>query len=104
MMTTRTDGGAGAGARCWGLYGRKVTAELGLEPCRAMGVRPDGVVAASGYLDEPTIDRLGTDVLVARIDDLRDTVTGILAEVGGFGVEAPDLTIDDAYWELYLRD
>jgi hypothetical protein len=76
----------------------------GLEPCRQMGVAPQGIVAATGWLSAETVSRLSSAPDVARVSPLRDSLTGLLADVGGFGVEAPDLTVDDAYWELVLRD
>lgn len=72
--------------------------------CRDMGLRLDGVSAALGYFDRSVIDALREDEKVARVEDLRDAVTGLLFDVGGFGVERPDLTINDAYWDLFLAD
>jgi hypothetical protein len=80
--------------------GGPVSSSLALKPCRSMGVRPDGVVAAVGFVDGPTRDALASSALVARVADLRDPLTGLLAEVGGLGVEPPGLTVNDAYWEV----
>ena len=57
-----------------------------------------------GYFQESAIKRLREDDSVARVDGLRDGVTSLLFDIGGFGVAAPDLTINDAYWELFLAD
>jgi hypothetical protein len=80
--------------------GGPVSAVLALRPCRSLGVRPEGVVAAIGYFDAEALAALRAASLVARVTDLRDALTGILFDVGGFGVEAPGLTINDAWWEL----
>jgi hypothetical protein len=82
--------------------GGPVDPSLGLRPCRSMDVRPDGIVAAVGYFDRDTADALRAHPSVARVDGLRDALTGILADLGGFGVQPPDLTVNDAYWELFL--
>ena len=66
--------------------------------------REHGVVAAAGYLDDRAVDRLKASPSVARVDDLRDSLTGLLFDVGGFGVERPGLTVNDRYWELFLAD
>ena len=84
--------------------GGPVTRELGTSPCRDLGVTIDGVVAAAGYLDDRAVDRLKASPSVARVDDLRDSLTGLLFDVGGFGVERPGLTVNDRYWELFLAD
>ena len=34
----------------------------------------------------------------------RDSLTGLLFDIGGFGVERPGLTVNDRYWELFLAD
>ena len=80
--------------------GGPVSAELELRPCRDMGVSPDGVVAAVGYFDAAAQAELRAGDLVARVGELQDAVTGLLFDVGGFGVVRPGLTIDDAWWEL----
>jgi hypothetical protein len=67
-----------------------------------MGVEPDGIVAAAGYFDEDALAELRVDARVARVTELQDAVTGLLFEVGAFGVERPGLTVNDAYWELFL--
>ena len=82
--------------------GGPVHAAAGLRPCRSMDVRPDGVVAAVGYLDADSVEALRRDARVARVDDLRDAITGFFSDIGGFGVQPPDLTVNDAYWELFL--
>lgn len=73
---------------------------LALRPCRALGVRIQGVVAAIGYVAPDVVSGLRRSDDVARVDDLRDPVTGLLSDIGGFGVEPPDLTINDAWWEV----
>ena len=78
--------------------------DLALKPCRRMGVRPDGVTAAVGFFDDDGVDALRAELIVAQVDSLRDSVTNLLFDVGGFGVEAPGLTVNDAYWELFLAD
>ena len=69
-----------------------------------MGVAPDGVVAAVGYFDGAALDELRAAPAVARVAELQDAVTGLLFDVGGFGVERPGLTVNDSYWELFLPD
>ena len=64
-----------------------------------MGVTPDGVVAAVGYFDAAAQARLRGSDRVARVAELQDAVTGLLFDVGGFGVERPGLTVNDAWWE-----
>jgi hypothetical protein len=75
-----------------------------LAPCRDMGVRPAGVTAAVGYFDGLAIGQLRDDPAVAATSDLRDSLTGLLFDVGGFGIERPGLTVNDRYWELSLAD
>lgn len=82
--------------------GGPISTDLGLSPCRDMGVAPDGVVAAVGYFDDAALSELRNAPTVARVADLQDVVTDLLFDVGGFGVERPGLTVNDAYWELYL--
>lgn len=84
--------------------GGPVSTALGLAPCRAMGVKTQGVVAAVGYFDGTAADDLRADSAVANVDALRDSITGLLFEVGGFGVERPGLTVDDRYWETFLTE
>ena len=76
----------------------------GLERCRDLGVSADGVVAAAGYFDAAALDELRIAPTVARVAELQDAVTGLLFEVGGFGVVRPGLTVNDSYWELFLPD
>lgn len=80
--------------------GGPVTADLSWRPCRGFGVRPEGVVAAVGYFDAPALETLRTLPEVARISDLQDALTGLLFDIGGLGVVAPGLTVNDAYWEV----
>ncbi len=82
--------------------GGPVTTERASRPCKAMGVEVEGVTAAVGYLDGPAVDELRDDPAVAHVDGLRDPITGLLFEVGGFGVEQPGLTVNDRYWEVFL--
>ena len=84
--------------------GGPVTQELGLRPCRSMGMRPQGVVAATGYLTDAAVKELEASPDVARVEGLQDSLTGLLYDVGGFGVERPGLTVNDRYWELVLND
>jgi len=82
--------------------GGPVSSELGLEPCLDMAVDPEGAVAAVGYFDEAALDELRAAPTVARLAELQDAVTGLLLDVGGFGVERPGLTVNDSYWELFI--
>jgi hypothetical protein len=82
--------------------GGPVGTVLGLDRCLDLGVSADGVVAAVGYLDDAALDELRAAPTVARVAELQDAVTGLLFDVGGFGVERPGLTVNDAYWELFL--
>ena len=84
--------------------GGPVSAELGLAPCKAMGVQTQGVVAAVGYFDGRAADRLRESTAVSRVEGLQDSITGLLFEVGGFGVERPGLTVNDHYWDTFLSD
>lgn len=70
--------------------------------CASLGVRPEGVVAAGGAFADDAIERLRGDPAVALVEPRQDALTGLLGEVGGFGVEPPDLTLNDAYWRLFL--
>jgi hypothetical protein len=80
--------------------GGPVSAELETRPCRDMGMTPDGVVAAVGYFDAAAQAGLQGSDRVARVAELQDAVTGLLFDVGGFGVERPGLTVNDAWWEI----
>jgi hypothetical protein len=93
-------GSSPAGEMPW-TCGGPVSAELALRPCRGLGVTPDGVVAAIGYFDGAALDILHSATAVARVSELQDSLTGLLFEVGGFGVVAPGLTVNDAWWELH---
>lgn len=84
--------------------GGPISRELGLGPCEQMGLEMEGVTAAVGYFDDAAADALRADATVAAVDDLRDTITGLLFDVGGFGVVRPGLTVNDRYWELFLAD
>ena len=67
--------------------------------------QPDGVVAAVGLLRRRGARRrCAARRPVARVAELQDAVTGLLFEVGGFGVVRPGLTVNDSYWELFLPD
>jgi len=78
--------------------------ELRLGPCRSLGVNLEGMTAAVGYLDDVAADQLRDHPDVASVDGLRDSITGLLFRIGGFGVERPGLTVNDRYWELFLTD
>jgi hypothetical protein len=84
--------------------GGPVHEDIGLDRCADMGVVPEGVVAAVGYFDGGALDELRADASVARVAELQDAVTGLLFEVGGFGVQRPGLTVNDSYWELFLPE
>lgn len=88
-------------ARPW-TCGGPVDDAVRLAQCRAMGVRPQGITAAVGYFDSLAVDQLRSDPAVAAVDTLQDSLTGLLFDVGGFGVEPPGLTVNDRYWELIL--
>jgi hypothetical protein len=75
-----------------------------MDRCRDFGVTPDGVVAAVGYFDDAALDELRGASAVARVGALQDAVTGLLFDVGGFGVQRPGLTVNDSYWELFLPE
>jgi hypothetical protein len=72
--------------------------------CPRLGVDVDGLTAMAGYLDDVAVEQLRKSADVAAVDSLRDSLTGLLYDVGGFGVERPGLTINDRYWELVLKD
>lgn len=84
--------------------GGPVVRELGTRPCRDMGIAVDGVVAAVGYLDDEAHARLEDLPDIAAVEGLQDPLTGLLFDVGGFGVERPGLTVNDRYWELVLAE
>ena len=69
-----------------------------------MGVAVDGISAAVGYLDEPAAEQLRAHPDVVAVDGLRDSLTDLLFDVGGFGVERPGLTVNDRYWQRVLAD
>ena len=50
------------------------------------------------------IGQLRDDPAVVAVDPLQDSLTGLLLDVGGFGVEPPGLTINDRYWDLVLAE
>jgi hypothetical protein len=77
---------------------------LRLSPCRRLGLDLDGMTAAVGYFDDLAVGQLREHADVAAVDDLRDTLTGLLFDIGGFGVERPGLSVDDRYWELVLAE
>jgi hypothetical protein len=74
--------------------------ELELRVCRDLGVTPDGVVAAVGYFDGAALDELRASQSVARVGELQDAVTGLLYQIGGFGIVRPGVTVNDAWWEV----
>jgi hypothetical protein len=78
--------------------------ELRLGPCDTLGVELDGLSAAVGYLDPIAADQLRGHPDVAAVDELRDSLTGLLFSIGGLGVERPGLTVNDRYWELVLTE
>lgn len=96
-------GSSGDDRLTWTCGGPNISG-LALEPCRSMGVRPDGVTAAVGYYSEDGVAALRANADVALVEALRDPVTDLLFDVGGFGVELPGLTVNDAYWDLFLAD
>jgi len=75
-----------------------------LAQCRAMGVGVEGITAAVGYLDDIAAGQLREHPDVAVVEGLQDSLTGLLFNVGGFGIERPGLTVNDRYWELFLAD
>lgn len=96
-------GSVTADDRLW-TCGGPVDETLRLKPCRALGVELDGISAAVGYLDEHAVAQLRGHADVAAVDGLRDSLTGLLYDIGAFGVERPGLTVNDRYWELVLTD
>ncbi len=80
--------------------GGPVSSELALRVCDDLGVSASGVVAAVGYFDGDALEELRASPRVARVADLRDAVTGLLFDVGGFGVERPGLTVNDDWWQV----
>ena len=77
---------------------------LRLSPCKTMGVAVDGISAAVGYLDDLAAEQMRDHPDVVAVDGLRDSITDLLFDVGGFGVERPGLTVNDRYWQLVLAD
>ncbi len=84
--------------------GGPVARELGTRPCKDLGIDIDGVTAAVVYLDDEALGRLQELPSVAEVDGLQDSLTGLLFDFGGFGVERPGLTVNDHYWELFLAE
>jgi len=78
--------------------------ELRTAPCKTLGLDPEGLSAAAGYLDPIAADQLRAHPDVVAVDELRDSLTGLLFSIGGFGVERPGLTVNDRYWELVLTE
>jgi hypothetical protein len=70
--------------------------------CASLGVQAEGVVAGGGAFPEAALERLRRDPAVALVERRQDALTRLLGEVGGLGVEPPDLTLNDAYWRLFL--
>jgi hypothetical protein len=89
----------GGDERPW-TCGGPVEARPGLAVCEELGVRPDGVTAVAGYVDGDTAGALGQDERVARVEPLRDPVMSLIGDLGGLDVDPPDLTINDAWWEV----
>jgi hypothetical protein len=85
---------------CGGPFDR----ELRMGPCQRLGVEVEGLTAMAGFLDDEALEQLRESPDVVAIDRLRDSLTGLLFDVGGFGVERPGLTVNDRYWELVLND
>jgi hypothetical protein len=77
---------------------------LKLSPCQTLGVELEGITAVVGYLDRRALDQLRDLADVAAVYNLRDSLTGLLFDIGGFGVERPGLTVNDRYWELFLAE
>ena len=96
-------GSAGRDDLVW-TCGGPVEDAAGTQACRDLGMRPTGVVAAGGAFGQAALDRLRASPDVAHVEARRDALTDLLGEVGGFGVEPPDLTLDDAYWRLFLDE
>lgn len=78
--------------------------ELRFGPCKTLGVEVDGVTAAVGYLDPIAAGQLRESADVVAVDELRDSLTGLLFAIGVEEVERPGLTINDRYWELVLTE
>jgi len=91
----------GRDERTW-TCGGPVDAELRLRPCSSLGIEVAGITAMVGYHDDLATRQLRASADVAAVDGLQDRLTGLLLDVGGFGVERPGLTVDDRYWELVL--
>jgi hypothetical protein len=84
--------------------GGPVSRELRDRPCRSLGVELDGLTAMVGYLDDFALAQLREHADVAAVDRLRDSLTGLLYDLGVSGIERPGLTVNDRYWELFLSD
>jgi hypothetical protein len=82
--------------------GGPVDDALRTAPCKTLGVQVDGISAAVGYLDDLAAEQLRDHPDVVAVDGLRDSLTDLLYDVGGFGVERPGLTVNDRYWERVL--
>ena len=80
--------------------GGPVEARPGLAVCEQLGVRPEGVTAVAGYVDGETASALRENERVARVEALRDPVMSLIGDLGGLDVDPPDLTINDAWWEI----
>ena len=66
---------------------------------------PDGISAAVGLLRRSCAGPAArAPPMSPPSRRLQDTLTGLLFDVGGFGVEPPGLTVNDRYWELVLAD
>ena len=78
--------------------------ELRMGPCQRLGVEVEGLTAMAGYVDDAALEQLRASPDVVAVDQLRDSLTGLLFDVGGFGIERPGLTVNDRYWELVLND
>lgn len=78
--------------------------ELRFGPCEALGVGVEGATAAVGYLDPIAAEQLRASTAVVAVDELRDSLTGLLFAIGIEEVERPGLTVNDRYWELVLTE
>ena len=78
--------------------------ELRFGPCRTLDVEVEGMTAAVGYLYPIADDQLRESGEVVAVDELRDTLTGLLFAIGVEEVERPGLTVNDRYWELVLTE
>jgi hypothetical protein len=80
--------------------GGPVEERPGLAVCEQLGVEPQGITALAGYVDPGTGASLRADPRVARVDGLRDPVETLIGDLGGLDTDPPDLTINDAWWEI----